>query len=156
MAAGPFVFYCKNLNVLKLLDLAGATLKLALVGSGYTPDIDSSTGHTQWSDASGDEIASGFGYSTGGVTLSSPTITAITGGYKLSTGDASWTASGGSIPAWRYGVLYVSGSLWGITNPLLGYHLGDTTPADVPATLDGYPLTIYCPTPNGWLTLVKP
>lgn len=155
MAAGPFVFYCRNLNVFKLSDLSGATLKLALVESGYTPNIDSSTGHTQWSDASSNEIANGNGYTTGGVTLASPTVTAIAGGYKLSTGDAVWTASGGSIPAWRYGVLYVSGSLWGITNPLLGYALGDSTPDDVPATLSGYPLSLFCPTPNGWFTVTK-
>jgi len=49
-------------------------------------------------------------------------------------------------------VLYVSGSLWSMTNPLIGYFLGDTTPADVPATTVGNSLTINCPA-NGWFDI---
>ena len=64
------------------------------------------------------------------------------------------TASGGSIPAWRYGVMYVSGSLWGKTSPVIGYFLGDSTPADVPATTDGNPLTIQV-NANGWFGVTQ-
>jgi len=39
-----------------------------------------------------------------------------------------------------------------MTNPLIGYFLGDTTPADVPATTVGNPLTINCPA-NGWFDI---
>jgi hypothetical protein len=62
-----------------------------------------------------------------------------------------WTASGAGIPAWRYGVLYVVGSLWGITSPLLAYFTGDSTPADVPLTASGNQLQVNCPA-NGWFT----
>ena len=79
--------------------------------------------------------------------------TAISGGYKFSSASPSWSASGGNIPAWRYGVLRVDGALWGKTSPLIGYFVGDSAPADVPATSDGSPLTITCPA-SGWFDRV--
>lgn len=151
MAAGAITLYEANLAALNIDDLLGATVKLALVGSAYTPS-DGTAGHDEWADVSANEIANGNGYTTGGATLASLAKAAITGGWKFSSGNPSWTASGGNIPAWRYGVLYVSGSLWGKTNPVIGYFVGDSTPADVPATTDGNPLTINCPA-NGWLTV---
>lgn len=152
MAAGPVTLYCRNLDNMDLISLAAATVKIALVSSSYTPDTDSSTGDYLWSDVSGYEITAGNGYSAGGVALSSLTLTAITNGFSFSSNAASWTASGGAIPAWRYAIMYVYGTLWSMTNPLIAYILADTTPADAPATVDGFPLTINCPTPNGWFT----
>lgn len=150
MAAPSAVqFYAKNINVLKLSDLSGATIKLLLTTSTYAVNT-SETGHSALADIT-NELASANGYTTGGATLASPTITAITGGYKFSTSSGSWTASGAGIPAWRYGIIYVSGSLWGITSPLLGYFTGDSTPADVPLTASGNTLQINCPA-NGWFT----
>lgn len=149
MAAGTFTLYSKNKDDLRINDLTGATVKLALVSSSYTPNTDSSTGHSLWSDASGNEIANGNGYTTGGVSLSSLAATAISGGFKFSSANPSWTASGGNIPAHRYYVMYVSGTLWGMTNPLLGYFLGDNTPADIAATTSGNTLTVTCPS-GGW------
>lgn len=147
MAAGTVTIYSKNKNLIKLSDLSGATIKMLLTTSTYVPDT-SVTGNSVLADVT-NELASANGYTTGGTTLSAPTITAITGGYKFSTGNASWTASGGSIPAWRNGVIYVSGALWGLTSPLLGFFLGDSTPADIAATASGNTLTINCPS-GGW------
>jgi hypothetical protein len=62
-----------------------------------------------------------------------------------------WTASGTGIPAWRYGVLYYLGTLNGKVNPLVGYFLGDSTPADVPLTTSTNTLTIT-PSASGILT----
>lgn len=150
MAAPSAVqFYAKNINVLKLSDLTGATIKMLLTSSAYTPNTTES-GHSVLADIT-NELANGNGYTTGGATLSSPAITAITGGYKFSTGNASWTASGAGIPAWRYGVIYVSGTLFGLTSPLLGIFTGDSAPADVPLTASGNTLQINCPA-NGWFT----
>lgn len=149
MAAGTFTLYSKNKDDLRINDLTGATVKLALVSSSYTPNTDSSTGHSLWSDASGNEIANGNGYTTGGVSLSSLAATAISGGFKFSSANPSWTASGGNIPAHRYYVMYVSGTLWGMTNPLIGYFLGDSAPADIAATTSGNTLTVTCPS-GGW------
>jgi hypothetical protein len=151
-APSAFQFYANNLDIAKLSDLSGATIKMLLTSSSYTPDT-SATGNTVLADVT-NELANGNGYSTGGVALSSPTITAISGGFKFSTGNAAWTASGTGIPAWRNGVIYVVGSLWGITSPLLAYFVGDSAPADVPLTASGNSLTITCPT-NGWFTVTR-
>ena len=145
---GTFTLFSKNKDDIRINDLIGATVKIALVGSGYTPDA-SVTGNSIWSDVSANEIANGNGYTTGGSALTSLASTAISGGYKFSSGNLTWTASGGSIPAWRYAVMYVSGTLWGMTNPVIGYFIGDSAPADVPATSSGNTLTLNCPA-GGW------
>lgn len=153
MAAPSAVqFYANNLDVEKLSDLVGATIKLALVASTYTPNTGE-TGHTQFADIT-NEIAGGTGYTAGGATLATPAVTAITNGFKFSSGNASWTASGAGIAAWRYGIIYVSGALWGLTSPLLGYFTGDSAPADVPLTAAGNQLVIACPA-NGWFTKTR-
>lgn len=153
MAVGTFTLYRANLDDLRMQDLTGATVKIALVSSSYTPDA-TNTGHSLWSEVSANEIANGNGYTTGGATLATDTVSTTTNGWKYDSDDPAWTASGGAIPAWRYAVMYVSGSLWGKTNPLIGYFLGDTTPADVPATSDGNPLTITVPT-AGWFDITQ-
>ena len=153
MAAGTVTIYGKNKDDININDLVAATVKMALVASSYTPNVDSSTGHALWSDVSGSEIANGNGYTTGGVALSSMAATAISGGFKFSSANPQWTASGGNIPAHRYYVLYVVGTLWGLTNPLIGYFLGDNTPADIAATSTGNTLTVTGPS-GGWFDTV--
>ena len=149
MAAGTFTFYGANKADYRLNDLVSANLRMALVSSAYTPDI-TATGNTLWANASANEIANGNGYTTGGVALTG-VVAANAGntGFKLSSGNAVWTASGAGIPAWRYAVMYYNGTLWGKVNPLIGYFLGDSTPADVPLTTAPNPLTLTCPT-GGW------
>ena len=153
MAAGTFTLYRANLDDLRMQDLPGATVKLALVTSSYTPDA-TNTGHDEWADVSANEIANGNGYTTGGATIATDAVSTTTNGHKYDSDDPTWTASGGNIPAWRYGVLYVSGSLWGKTSPVIGYFLGDSAPADVPATTAGNPLTITVPS-AGWFDLTQ-
>lgn len=153
MTASAFTIYSKNKDDLRVNDLTGAVIKVALVASTYTPNTDSSTGHTLWSEVSANEIANGFGYLTGGATVTTDVATAIAGGFKYSSDNVIWTAAGGSIPAWRYAVLYVSGTLWGMTNPLVGYFIGDNTPADIPATSDTNTLTLAVPA-GGWFDIL--
>jgi hypothetical protein len=143
-------FYANNIDLLKLSDLSGLTFMMLLTSSAYTPDT-SNTGNTVLANVT-DEIANGNGYTTGGVALSAPTLAAyLTTGFKFSTGNASWTASGAGIPAWRNAVVYALGSVWGLTSPLLFYFIGDSTPADVPLTAAGNILQVNCPA-NGWFT----
>ncbi len=151
-APSAFQFYAKNLNVLKTSDLSGATIKMLLTTSTYSPNT-TETGHSALADIT-NELANGNGYSTGGVALASPAIATVSNGYKFSTGNALWTASGSGIPAWRYGVIYVVGSLWGITSPLLAYFTGDSAPADIPLTASGNSLQVNCPA-NGWFTITR-
>lgn len=153
MASGPFTLFRANLDDLRMQDLLGATVKLALVTSSYTPNA-ANNGHSLWSDASTNEIANGNGYTTGGATLANDVVSLVTNGHMYDSDDPAWTASGGSIPAWRYAVMYVSGALWGKTNPLIGYFVGDSTPADVPATTSGNPLTVNV-NAGGWFDITQ-
>lgn len=153
MAVGTFTLFRANLDDMRMQDLLGATVKMALVTSAYTPDA-TNTGHATWSNVSANEIANGNGYTTGGATVATDTVTAITNGWEYDSASPTWTAAGGNIPAFRYFVMYVVGALWGKTDPLIGYVLGDDTPADVPATTSGNPLTIN-PSANGWFRITS-
>ncbi len=145
---GTFTIFSKNKDDLRLNDIVAGTMKVALVSSSWTPDVTTS-GNSVWADMSANEITAVNGYSAGGVTPGSLVATAISGGYKLGSANPSWTASGGSISAWRYAVFYMSGSLWGMTNPVIGYFIGDSAPADIAATSSGNTLTLTLPS-GGW------
>lgn len=148
MASGaitvPNKAYLNVFNATNLLGANAANFKMALVTSAYTPD-NSDTGHEVWADVSANEIAAGNGYTAGGIALTGVALTQASGTVKFTSAAAVWTASGGSIPAWRRGVIYYSGTLNGKVNPLVGHFLGDATPADMPATTASNTLTI---TPN--------
>lgn len=146
-------FFGNNIDLEKLSDLSTATINMLLTTSAFVPDT-TNTGNTVLANVT-NELANGNGYTTGGVALSAPTIaTFSTTGFKFSTGNASWIASGSGIPAWRNGIIYVVGSLWGLTSPLLCYFIGDSAPADVPLTAAGNTLQINTPA-NGWFTVTR-
>jgi len=156
-APQAFILYGKNKDDLRLNDLVSANLRMQLHTSAYTPNV-TITGHSLLSDLT-NEVANGQGYTTGGAALTGAVAArsiagaAQTDGSKLSSGNAVWTASGTGIPAFRYAVLYYLGTLWGMTNPLIGYILADSAPADIPLTTAGNTLTITCPQ-DGWFDLV--
>lgn len=83
------------------LDWEGDTIKCALLGSGYTPDIDS---HAVWSDVSAYEV-SGTGYTAGGQTLANRLITldTVNDEVRCDSDDPQWASS--TITA-RYAVVY--------------------------------------------------
>lgn len=152
MASGAFIIPNKcKLSVIPALASAVATnWRLALVGSGWTPD-NSDTGNEVWADMSAQEIANGNGYTTGGLTLTSVALSLASGTVKFTSASGSWTASGSGIPAWRRAVLYYLGTLNGKTNPVLAHALGDSTGVDVPLTAAGVPLN-FVPNAAGILT----
>lgn len=152
-APSAFQFYGNNIDLLKISDLPTTTIKMLLTTSLYVPNT-TNTGHTVLLDVT-NELANGNGYTTGGVTLATPAVAAfLTTGFSLSTGNALWTASGTGIPAWRNAVIYVSGPLWGLTSPLLGFFVGDSAPLDIPLTSAGNSLQINTPA-NGWFTSTR-
>jgi hypothetical protein len=134
MAAGKFKVYepAKKRLADGTFDLDANTFKVGLylstsnantlsVGTGLLADLTN-------------EHANANGYTTGGATLSSVTWTNSGGTITFDAADPTpWTASGGSIVA-RFAVIYASGTLNGIVNPLLCVCLLDTTPADVTTT----------------------
>lgn len=107
-----------------LVDLDGVTLKLALVDSGYTFDATDQV----WADMSGDEVASGDGYTTGGETVANPSLSRSGTTTTLDGDDVTWTAL---TKTFRRGILYVSGTVGALTNPVLAAVLYDDTPGDV-------------------------
>lgn len=153
MAVGTvqvYDFFCKYIQI-GGADLDTNTVKCALVGSAYTLD---QVNHDTWADVSANEIANGNGYTTGGATVGTVAITAVTGGYKFSSANVTWTASGGNIPAWRRAVFYISGTVNGVVDPLIASFLGDNTPADVPATTVGNQLALNVPA-GGWFDTTR-
>lgn len=152
-APSAFQAYAKNLDQFKASDLSGFTIKMLLTTSTYAPDT-TNTGNSLLADIT-NELANANGYTTGGVALAAPTLAAFsTTGFKFSSGNALWTASGTGIPAWRYGVIYVVGTVWGRVSPLLAIFTGDSAPADIPLTAAGNQLQVTCPA-NGWLTITR-
>src|SRR5690349_21680891 len=84
----------------KKIDFNSDTIKCALATSSYTPDQDA---HDFFNDITNE--VSGTGYTAGGATITSPSIT-YTGGtntLKLDGDDVSWTTS--TITA-RYAIIY--------------------------------------------------
>lgn len=144
MAAGTFTLYNHVAASIGdgTIDLDGDTFKIALLDSGYTP----SAAHDEWADVSGDEIANGAGYTTGGGTLTGVTWGQTGGVSTFDSDNFVWTASGGSITA-RYAVINDV-----TANKLIGYYLLDTAPADITAT-DGNTFTVGPHASNGWFQL---
>lgn len=143
-APGPFVFFEKaRLNFVSATNLLNPanTYKLSLHTSTYVPN---NATHEVFADVT-NELAAGNGYTAGGNTLTNDALTQTGATVKFTADATVFTASGSGIPAWRYGVVYAVGTLNGKVNPVVGYFLGDSAPADVPLTTATNTLTI---TPN--------
>lgn len=84
-----------------LIDLSGDTFKCALFTSASNANTLT---HDELADLT-NEVANGFGYTTGGVTLTGVTWTNNAGVITFTSADPQWLASGGSIVA-RYAVIY--------------------------------------------------
>ncbi len=138
MASSATFYNSWKRDIARAVDLSSPpTVKLSLHTSTYSP----SATHAVYADLS-NELATANGYTNGGLSLSSLTWNLAGGVATFSAANAVWTASGGSIPAFRYGVLRLSGTFNSAVDPLILYILGDTTPADIPATSSGQTLTI--------------
>lgn len=96
------------------IDLSSDTIKIALVTSTYSPSIDN---HDFFNDITNE--VSGTGYTAGGATLASKTVTQDNTNDKavFDAADVTWTTS--SITA-RGAILYKSTGV-SSTSPLIGY-----------------------------------
>lgn len=107
-------FLLKALN--KEIDWDSDTIKVALLSNAYTPNQDT---HDYYDDVSANEV-SGAGYTTGGITLASKSITydGATNVIVLDAADVTWSSS--TITA-RYAVVYDDSPATAATKPLIGY-----------------------------------
>lgn len=107
-------FLVKALN--KEVDFDSDTIKCALLSSSYTPNQDT---HDYLDDVVANEVT-GTGYTAGGVTLGSKTVTydSASNVIVLDAADAVWSAS--TITA-RYAVVYDDAGASNAQKVLLGY-----------------------------------
>lgn len=84
----------------KKINLTSDDIKVMLVGSGYTPDLDA---HGVKADVTSE--VTGTGYTAGGLSLANKTLTQNTGTnrWKWDADDLSWT---GITATFRYAVIY--------------------------------------------------
>lgn len=127
--------------------LGQATYKCRLLTSAWTP-VPST--NAVWADISANEVSNANGYTTGGVTMTGTSFTQTGGVGKFAGVVPAWTASGVGITA-RYAVMCASGTFNGHVDPIVGYFLLDSTPADV-VTASGNQLQLNQPG-GGWLTV---
>lgn len=135
MAAGKWKLYNSAKEYIGdgTIDLDSHTFKIALFSS--SSNANTLTNSTLASLTN--EVANGFGYTTGGQALANVTWTNSSGTVTFDADNVSWTASGGSITA-RYAVIYDDTAA---SDELLAVCLLDTTPADATAA-DGYQFNI--------------
>lgn len=107
-------FLAKALN--KEVDWDTDTIKVALLTSSYTPNQDT---HDYYDDVSSNEVT-GTGYTTGGATLASKTVTYDSGTnvIVLDAADVTWSSS--TITA-RYAVVYNDSGASAGAKVLIGY-----------------------------------
>jgi hypothetical protein len=107
-------FLAKALN--KEVDWDTDTIKVALLTSSYTPNQDT---HDYYDDVSTNEVT-GTGYTTGGATLASKTVTYDSGTnvIVLDAADVTWSSS--TITA-RYAVVYNDSGASAGAKVLIGY-----------------------------------
>lgn len=100
----------------KEIDFNTDTIKVALLTSSYTPDQDA---HNYFDDVVANEVT-GTGYTAGGATLTSPTMTynGTTNVFTLDAADTTWASS--TITA-RYAVIYDATPGTNATRPLIAY-----------------------------------
>lgn len=122
----PYVAKVNN----KEIDFDTDTIKVALATSSYTP---SQTTHDYFNDIT-NELTTASGYTAGGATIASKTVTLATLTQQFDAADTSWTFS--ALVTFRYAIVYVSTGT-SSTSPLIGYidFGADQTPNGVVYTI---------------------
>ena len=95
------------------LSAVGTTVKVALCTSTYTPSQDN---HTSFNDITNE--VTGAGYTAGGATLSTKTVTYSGAVTTFNADDVSWTSS--TITA-RYAIIYDATPAAATDKKLIGY-----------------------------------
>jgi len=140
MAADAWVIHDKAKEYIGdgTIDLDGDTFKCAL----YQSTSNVATTSINALATATNEVANANGYTTGGVTLVTPTWVENAGTVTFDANDLTdaWTATGGNIVA-RFAVIYDDTVAAPVAKPIIAHCLLDNSPADV-TTTDGNTLTI--------------
>lgn len=127
MAEGDIVVYNDfKEQVLKgVHQLHAHTIKVTL-HTGYTPNIDS---HETWSNVSATEYSTGSGYTAGGATLSSLSVTQDNTNDRAlwDAGDVTWTSLGPLSPATPSHAIIWNDTPTSPADPLIAYVVLGTT-----------------------------
>jgi len=126
-APGPVVFFNSFKEYLGdgTFDLNTDTFAWSLHSSAFSPNVSTMTVAADLTN----ELATANGY-TGPQNLTGVTYAQTAGTGKFDANDSSWTGSGAGFSA-RYQVLRKVGTANARVNPLIGYRLLDSAPADV-------------------------
>lgn len=150
--ASELTFYSKFKEHILNGEFDPSVLKLALVTSDYTPDV----AHEVLADvfaSPSPEVAAiaspSNGYTAGGEAITGVVVTSTTSPNqsKFDADDVIWSAL---TATFRYGIMYMEGTIGAATDPLVAYILFDTTPADV--VVSGIDYTVIW-SANGVFTL---
>lgn len=95
-------------------------IRLALVTSSYTPDIDA---HNYWDDVVANDMAASGDYTANGVALTGKTLAYTAGGNVTTLDAADWSVGGTSAVtgSYRFGVIYDRTPASDATRPLICY-----------------------------------
>lgn len=147
---GPLTWFNKALQRINDANLAGHTFKAILVTTTQTFDENfvGSSGDALYSDITA-ELATANGYTSGGLTLTNPTISLVSGVVKWVTDAFFWTLSG--TVNFRWLVIYDS-----TDGELVAFADMDTSGAtNITATAGVLGFTPN-PSSSAWLTWDQP
>lgn len=109
----------KELLLKKVIDGANDTFKIILMQKGFAFNRAS---HNGYADVSSEELANGYGYTTGGATLAGVSITKddVNNVGKMTWNNASWLATGGNLEA-DGAIIYDDTVTTPTADPVVGY-----------------------------------
>lgn len=136
MAATTTVYNTCQKHLDADVDWETDTIKVSLHSSSYSPDVSAD----EFFDDIGSELETGNGYTAGGATLGSKSITVTGTATQYRAAPTTWTAGPGETLTARYAVVRKDTGT-DSTSPVLCYVLLDNTPADVSATNADFTIT---------------
>ena len=107
MAQGDFKLFeefAKNLGTGDVHDFGADTFKLGICTTLITPAVDDTT--PRWVNYSGNEVATGNGYTANGETLTATTYAEVSGVAKFDAADVSLTQNTSGFTNAGWAVLY--------------------------------------------------
>lgn len=121
----------KFLLASKVIDFANDTFKIALMANNYTWNKDT---HHGYANVSANELANGYGYTTGGASLANVAVTEddTDDRCEITWNNANWTANGGNIGPTPGAIIYDDTPTSPQADPIIGYidFGGNQTQAD--------------------------